>query len=199
MDLVWRMGSWGYALVFLGAALECSAFLGFLVPGETIVIFSGVLASLGVFELVPLITVVALGAIIGDSTGYELGRHFGRSWLERRGAWVGLRPERLDDVDRFFERHGGKAVLLGRFIGFLRALAPFVAGASRMPYLRFLMFNAAGAVLWAAGCVLLGYALGESWRVAERWIGRIGLVAGIVVLAVAFWAIRRRRRHHRRA
>lgn len=197
VDLVWRLGTWGYALVFLAAALECSAFMGFLVPGETLVILSGVLVSAGVFDVAPLIAVVAGGAILGDSVGYWLGRSFGRPWLEHRGGWVGLHRDRLDDVDTFFARHGGKAVLFGRFIGFLRAFAPFVAGASRMPYRRFLVFDATGAILWAVAFVMLGYGLGESWRVAERWIGRAGLAAGVLAVGAAVWWIRRQRRRAR--
>jgi undecaprenyl-diphosphatase len=100
----------------------------------------------------------------------------------------------LARVDALFARHGGKAVLIGRFVGFLRAMAPFVAGASRMPYRRFLLYNALGGVVWAAALVLLGYFLGESWSVAERWIGRVGLMIGvIVVVATALWLHRVRR------
>jgi undecaprenyl-diphosphatase len=195
VDLVWRVGgSWGYAIVFVGAALESSAFLGLLVPGESLVIVSGVLASAGLFELPPLIGVVACGAVLGDSIGYELGRRLGRPWLVRRGARLGFDRARIASVDAFFARHGGKAVLIGRFIGFLRALAPFVAGSSGMPYARFLVYNMTGAVLWSAACVLVGYFAGAAWPIAERWIGRAGLVVGLVVVAAAAWWFRRRRR-----
>ena len=97
-------------------------------------------------------------------------------------------------VDALFARHGGKAVLIGRFVGFLRAMAPFVAGASCMPYRRFLLYNALGGVLWVVALVLLGYFFGESWSVAERWIGRVGLVIGVIVaVATALWLHRARR------
>jgi membrane protein DedA with SNARE-associated domain len=194
VDFVWRIGSWGYAVVFLGAALESAAFLGLLVPGESLVIVSGVLAAAGLFELPALIGVVSAGAVVGDSIGYELGRRLGRPWLLRRGARVGFRRDRIAAVDAFFERHGGKAVLIGRFIGFLRALAPFVAGSSRMPYPRFLAYNVAGGVLWSTACVLLGYFLGAAWPIAERWVGRAGLVLGLAVVAAAAWWLRRRHR-----
>jgi membrane protein DedA with SNARE-associated domain len=194
VDFVWRIGSWGYAVVFLGAALESAAFLGLLVPGESLVIVSGVLAAAGLFELPALISVVSAGAVVGDSIGYELGRRLGRPWLLRRGARLGFHRDRIEAVDAFFERHGGKAVLIGRFIGFLRALAPFVAGSSRMPYPRFLAYNVVGAVLWTVACVLLGYFLGAAWPVAEKWVGRTGLVLGLVVIALAAWWLRRRHR-----
>jgi len=197
VDFVWRIGSWGYAVVFLGAALESAAFLGLLVPGESLVIVSGMLAAAGLFDLPTLITVTSAGAVVGDSIGYELGRRLGRPWLLRRGARLGFHRDRIEAVDAFFDRHGGKAVLIGRFIGFLRALAPFVAGSSRMPYLRFLAYNVAGAVLWTVACVLLGYFVGAAWPVVEKWVGRTGLVLGLVVIGVAAWWLRRRHRRRR--
>jgi membrane protein DedA with SNARE-associated domain len=194
IDLVWRLGPWGYAVVFLGAVLESAAFLGLFVPGESLVIVSGVFAAAGLFELPVLITVVSAGAVIGDSIGYELGRQLGRPWLLRRGGRLGFHRDRIAAVDVFFARHGGKAVLIGRFIGFLRALAPFVAGSSRMPYLQFLAYNLAGGVLWTIACVLLGYSVGAAWPIAVKWIGRTGLVVGLVVVAAAAWWLRRRGR-----
>lgn len=190
-----RLGSWGYLVVFAAAALEASAFLGLIVPGETVVIACGFLASQGVLDVGDVIVVAILGAILGDSIGYEIGRHLGRPWLLRHGRWIALTPRRLQRVDAFFERHGGKAVLLGRFVGIVRALAPFVAGSSRMPYRRFLLYNAAGAIVWAPAAVLLGYWLGEGWRLAERWLGRVGAIGvavAIVVVVLAWWRRRRR-------
>lgn len=197
IDLVWSIGAWGYVVVFLGAALESSAFLGLLVPGESLVIVSGVLASVGLFKLPTLIAVVSAGAVVGDSIGYELGRRLGRPWLLQRGARLGFHRDRIEAVDAFFKRHGGKAVLIGRFIGFLRALAPFVAGSSRMPYGRFLAYNVAGAILWTVACVFLGYFVGAAWPIAEKWVGRASLVLGVVVVLVAAWWLRRRHRKRR--
>ena len=141
-------------------------------PGETIVILAGVLCSVGVLDLPETIAIATVGAVIGDSIGYELGRHLGRPWLEKHGRLVGMHGGVLARVDLLFARHGGKAVLIGRFVGFLRALAPFVAGTSRMPYRRFLLYNALGGAVWATAFVLLGYFLGASWTVAERFSGR---------------------------
>ena len=164
-------------------------------PGETIVILAGVLCSAGILNLSETIVVATGGAIIGDSIGYELGRRLGRPWLERHGRLVGMHGGVLARADALFARHGGKAVLIGRFVGFLRAMAPFVAGASCMPYRRFLLYNALGAVLWVVALVLLGYFFGESWSVAERWIGRVGLVIAVIVIAaIAWWLHRARQR-----
>src|SRR6267378_7890607 len=184
MDVISRLGHWSYLLLFLGATLESAAFLGLLVPGESLVVASGVLAARGVFAVDELIVVVALGAILGDSLGYELGRRLGRPWLLRAGRWVGLRASHLDRSEAVFARYGGPTVLFGRFIGVLRSLAPFIAGAVRMPYRQFLLYNLLGGVLWAMGCVWLGYGLGASWQVAEWWLGRASLLVGGVLVLV---------------
>ena len=183
-----RIGHWSYLVFFLGAALECSAFIGLLVPGETLVLMSGFLANRGLLDLGDLLMVVAAGAILGDSVGYELGRRLGRPWLLHYGRWAGIHAGHLDQADSFFAGHGGKTVFLGRFIGFLRALAPFVAGSLRMPYGQFLMYNALGGALWTLSFVLLGYILGEGWRSAEGWLGRASAIVGgalVFMIAVA--------------
>jgi undecaprenyl-diphosphatase len=197
LDLAWRLGHWTYALIFVMATLEASAFLGLVVPGETMTIAAGFMASAGVLELTPTIVAAALGAMLGDSIGYEMGRRLGRPWLARHGERFGFHGHRLGQIDSLFARHGGKTIVLARFVGFLRALAPFVAGAARMPYSRFLLFNVVGAWLWALSFVLLGYVLGASWRVAERWMGRVGLIVAVLVLAAAGLSLRWARRTDR--
>jgi membrane protein DedA with SNARE-associated domain len=195
LDLVARLGHWSYLIIFLAAALECAAFAGLLVPGESLVLASGFFAHEGVLELDAVMAAVAIGAIVGDNIGYQLGLRLGREWLLRHGKRVGITAARLQRAEAFFTRHGPKAVFLGRFVGFARALVPFVAGASRMPYRRFLLADALGAVLWTVGFVLLGYGLGASWRIAERWIGRSSmLLAGILAVAGLVLWLRRRRK-----
>ena len=198
LDLVARLGHWSYVVIFLVAALECAAFVGLLVPGESLMLATGFFAQQGLLDLDAVIVVGTLGAIVGDNIGYQLGCRLGREWLLRHGARFGLKPERLDKAEAFFARHGPKAVFFGRFVGFARALVPFVAGASRMRYRQFIVYNAIGAVLWTLGCVLLGYFLGASWQVAEQWISRTGLIIGglLAVAIIGIW-IRRRRRGSR--
>jgi membrane protein DedA with SNARE-associated domain len=190
--LLWRIGYWGYAVIFLGATLESAAFLGFLIPGETLVIVAGMLASLGILDPVDLIVVVAAGAILGDSVSYQLGHRLGHPWLVRYGRRVGLDHARLARVDAFYDRHGGVAVVFGRFVGFLRALVPFVAGAAHMSYPRFLCYNAFAAVLWSTSVVLFGYFVGGSWQIVERWTGRGGVVIAIASAVVGLLWLRRR-------
>jgi membrane protein YqaA with SNARE-associated domain len=131
------------------------------------VIVAGFFAAQGLLDIVDLILLVAIGAVIGDSIGYEMGSRLGRSALEHHGNRFGLRKERIERAEAFFNRHGSKAVLLGRFVGFARALVPFLAGSLRMPYRKFLPYTVEGAALWSPATLLVGYALGEGWKAAE--------------------------------
>jgi len=139
---------------------------------------------------------VAGGGVLGDNIGYLLGRRLGREWLDRYGHRFGLRPSEIARVEGFFQRHGGKTVFFGRFVGFARALAPFLAGSSRMPYRTFLGYDIVGASLWAAGSLLVGYFAGTSWRLVERWLGRASLAValGVLGLLALAWLWRRRAR-----
>jgi membrane protein DedA with SNARE-associated domain len=196
LDLVARLGSWSYLVIFAAAALECAAFAGLLVPGESLVLASGFFAHQGILEVAPVMIAAGLGAVTGDNIGFFLGSWLGREWLLRRGSRFGLRRRGLARVEGFFQRQGPKAVFFGRFVGFARALIPFVAGASKMPYRKFVLYDAAGAVLWTVAFVTIGYIVGASWQVAEQWISRSGLIlAAIVLLGGSVLWIRRRRRN----
>ncbi len=190
-DLILRLHYWGYAIVFLIVLLECQAFLGFFMPGESMVMVAGFLAGQDLLDLRVLIGVIAVAAIIGDSIGYEFGRRLGRDWLRRHGEKFWLRPEQLDRMDAFFVRWGGLSVLFAHFLHVGRALMPFLAGAARMPYVRFLSFNAIGCILWATIFSLLGFLFGQSWHLIDRWIGRAGIIAAIfatmVVVTIVLW------------
>jgi membrane-associated protein len=107
-----------------------------------------------------------------------------KSWFLRYGRWLGLREEQWKRIEDFFHRHGGKTVFLARFSAFFRILVPFFAGAVRLRYLRFLLFNVFGGVVWAAGSVIIGYVAGASWRLVEHWIGRAALIVAICIVAV---------------
>jgi membrane protein DedA with SNARE-associated domain/membrane-associated phospholipid phosphatase len=197
VNLVSQLGHWGYLIIFLAVTLESAAFLGFLVPGEALVLLGGFLAAQGILDVGDLIALVCIGAVLGDSIGFALGRHLGRPWLLSHGRWIGLRPDRLARVDRFFERHGGKAVVIGRFSAFLRALTPFVAGGSGMRYPRFVFYNVIGGVAWSIIAVLLGYFLGASWTLVQRWAGPASAIvmAAIILLLVLTWLWRWLIRH----
>lgn len=182
VNLVGRLGQWGYLVIFLGAMLESAAFLGLIIPGESLVLVTGFLAAQGVLDLDVLIVTVAIGAALGDSIGYEMGRWMGRPALLHHGRHFGLTNVRVDKADAFFAQHGSKAIFLGRFVGFARAIVPFLAGSSKMSYRKFLPYNVLGAGLWSLAVVLLGYFLGASWHTAERWIGRASAILGGILL-----------------
>ncbi len=190
-ELILRLDNWGYVIVFLIVMMECQAFLGFFMPGESMVMVAGFMAGQEVLDVRVLIVVVASAAIIGDSIGYEFGRRLGRDWLRLHGKKFWLRPERLDRMDAFFLRYGGLSVLFAHFLHVGRALMPFFAGAARLPYVRFLIFNAIGCVLWATIFSLVGYVFGQSWHLVDRWIGRAGIIGAIlgamVVVTIVLW------------
>lgn len=188
VSVITLLGTWGYLIVFLAAFLESSAFLGLLVPGESIVVIAGVLASQGYLELGDCITVISLGAVLGDTAGYGLGRVFGRDYFKRHGRFLFIKAKHLDKAVSYFQRHGGKTIFFGRFIGFFRAMAPFAAGVSKMPYGRFLVFNVTGGVLWATSFTLLGYFFALSWKAAEKWVGRTGIFAFFLLLVIIGFA-----------
>ncbi len=186
INFVAHLGHWGYLVIFIVVALECQAFLGLVMPGESLVLVGGFFAEQGLLDPWGLILVISMAAIFGDSIGYELGRHLGRGWLLKYEGRFGLRREKLDRVDTFLVRHGGKAVFASHFMHLLRALMPFIAGARRMPYPKFLFFNAVGCMVWATVYVSLGYFAGESWRDVAKWLGDASeIVGGILLFFIA--------------
>lgn len=184
-----------YLVVFGVVLLEDAVFVGFLLPGETVAILGGVSSSLGHTSLGWMLTGVVLAAVIGDGIGYEVGRAWGSKILEAR--ILDTRRHRLEAAREALRERGGGAVFLGRWTAFFRAVMPALAGASGMPYRRFLPWNAIGGLTWGCAVVLGGYAAGMSYRTLERWLGGGAALAVAVVVVVAtvavVWHVRRRR------
>jgi len=183
------------ALTGLLVFAEDAIFVGFVIPGETAAVLAGVGAGLGHVPLPLSVAVVVVAAIVGDSVGYEVGRHFfGPRVLTmpllRRHA---LRIER---AQLFLRRRGGIAVFLGRFTAFFRAMMPALAGASHMPYRKFLAWNAVGGLVWGTLFVIVGYAAGASYHQVERQIGR-GIAIGLAVIVVGLVVVWRPRSERR--
>jgi membrane protein DedA with SNARE-associated domain/membrane-associated phospholipid phosphatase len=193
-NIAGALGAWTYALVGVMAYLETAAFIGLIAPGETVVIAGGVIAGQGQISLIPLIGLVWICAVLGDTTSFYIGRRLGRSFLERHGPRVKITHERLEQVEGYFDRHGGKTILIGRFIGLVRALAPFIAGASGLPYRRFLPYSVVGTGLWSTVFCVLGYIFWRSFdkvaNVAGQAIFGFGLTVSVIVAIVV--AYRRR-------
>lgn len=176
------------ALVFGEAAL----FFGFVLPGETAVLYGGVLAAAGKVSVALVLLVVIVAAVVGDSVGFEVGRKLGPRIV--RAPVLRRHPDRVAAAQGYLRRRGGRAVVAGRWTAFLRAVMPALAGASRMEYPRFLAFNALGGVLWGTACVLLGYFAAHSLSRVTHYLGvTSGVIVVLIVLGLA-WAWHRRSR-----
>src|SRR5581483_1531900 len=180
----------GYPLLFVLVMSESS---GVPVPGETALITGAVLASQGKLEIALVIGLAAAGAIVGDNIGYLIGRKGGRWILERPGAFHSQRRRVLAVGEPFFERHGPKAVYFGRFLLGLRVWASWLAGATRMHWRSFVLWNALGGISWAVAIGLIAYFLGHSASNAIEAFGIYGLVA-VALAVVSFLVMHRRRR-----
>jgi membrane protein DedA with SNARE-associated domain/membrane-associated phospholipid phosphatase len=182
------LGPWTYLLVGTLAFLETGAFIGLIAPGETAVIVGGLVAGQGQISLPLLIALVWTCAVAGDLLSYTVGRRLGREFLLRHGERLKITEERLKQVEDFFERHGGATIVIGRFIGFVRALAPFIAGTARMPMRTFLPYDVLGAGAWAATFCVLGYVFWRSFDQLTQYVQRGLLAFGTVVaLGVGIW------------
>jgi membrane protein DedA with SNARE-associated domain len=183
-----------YLVVGLLVFAEDALFVGFVIPGETAAILGGVAASRGQVSVVLMCVVVVLAAIVGDTVGYEIGARYGVRVLSVPA--LRRRERQVASAEETLARRGGVAVFVARFIAFLRAVMPFLAGLSHMRYRRFLVYNAAGGLIWGVGSVLLGYLAGNSYSRIEKLFGRgVALVVGgLVIVALVVWTIRRRRR-----
>jgi membrane-associated protein len=184
----------GYPLLFLIVMSESG---GVPVPGETGLIAAAVLASQGKLSIELVIPIAALAAIVGDNIGYAIGRKGGRWLLQRPGRFQYQRTQVLLTGEPFFERHGPKAVFFGRFLLGLRIWASWLAGATRMRWRSFLIWNALGGSLWATGIGLAAYLLGRSAGSAVEAFGLYGLVAFLLAVGSVLFAHRRSRRRRR--
>jgi membrane-associated protein len=181
----------GYLLLFLLVMAESG---GVPVPGETALIGGAVLASRGQLKIELVIALAAAAAITGDNLGYLIGRKGGRWLLERPGRFHRQRLQVLATGEPFFERHGPKAVFFGRFLLGLRVWASWLAGATRMPWRSFVVWNAFGGICWATGVGLLAYFLGHSAGNAIQAFGLYGVAALLIAVGAALFAHRRHRR-----
>jgi membrane protein DedA with SNARE-associated domain len=184
---------YGYFVVFFGVMLENA---GVPIPGETILLAAGFFAAQGHFHLWEVIAIAALGAMIGDNAGFAIGHSIGRSALHRHGRFILLTHKRLAYLDKFFARYGDKTILFARFVTGLRVFAALLAGAARMRWRTFLLYNSLGAILWSVVISLLGFFFGHSWNLLEHWISRTGIVVLAALLAIVVTLVWRRQARH---
>jgi membrane protein DedA with SNARE-associated domain len=174
---------YGLIALFLIVMIESG---GVPLPGETALVAAGVFASQGELNIVEVIAVAAAAAIIGDNLGYWAGRTGGRKLLERSKFLSRWMDRVLPWAEGFFHRHGAKTIFIGRFFSVLRVTAAWMAGVSRMPWLKFLAWNAAGGICWAVLVGLVAYYLGHA---AADAISRYGLIGGVALVVLAALAL----------
>jgi membrane protein DedA with SNARE-associated domain len=184
----------GYPLIFLIVVIETGCGVP-VAPGEIAVVTGGLAASAGRLNIVLVIVVAAAAAIVGDNIGYLIGKRGGRWILERPGLFERQRREVLGMGDWFFDRHGAQAVFIGRWLPILRVYASWMAGAARMPWRKFALWNAAGGIAWAASIALFAYFVGSSAKSAVEHFGVFGVI--VVAIGVVAVVITVRRNRHR--
>jgi undecaprenyl-diphosphatase len=185
-DVSNTLGAWTYLLVGVFAFAETGAFIGLVVPGETVMTLGGAVAGQGVIDIYLLIAIAWVAACAGDSTSFFIGRRLGRGFVIKHGPRVGIGHERFERVEDYFSRHGGKTIFIGRFISLVRALAPFIAGSSGMRYRAFIPYSILGTGLWATVHILIGYIFSRSIESAAEYAGKGAFVLGtLIVVTVA--------------
>ena len=196
-DAAQALGSWTYLLVGGLAFGETGAGIGLLVPGETAVVLGGVVAAQGQVSLPAIMLVAWIASFLGDLTSFLLGRRLGRPFLYRHGPRLKLTEARLHRVESFFDRHGSKAILVGRFVGIVRAVCPFLAGASKLPLRSFVPYSLAGTAVWASAFTLAGYFFHRSFEEAAKLLSHGAIVVAAVAVIALVTAHRRGRRRTR--
>jgi len=184
-DLQSLITSIGYLGIFGMAFAESGLFFGFFLPGDSLLFTAGFLASQKIFNIWILLPLITLGAIGGDSIGFWTGRKFG-SWLVKQKESFFFQKSHLEAAKRFYDRHGGKTLILARFMPAIRTFAPIVAGMAEMHYGSFITYNVIGGLLWSFGLTLLGYFLGSVIPNADKYLLPI---IGVIILASVLPAI----------
>jgi membrane protein DedA with SNARE-associated domain/membrane-associated phospholipid phosphatase len=196
------LGAWTYLLVGAFAFAETGAFVGLVVPGETVMLIGGAVAGQGAIDIYLVIAIAWFSAWAGDTTSFFVGRRLGREFVLEHGPRFGIGHERFEKVEDYFSRHGGKTIFIGRFISLVRAFAPFIAGSSGMRYRAFVPYSILGTGLWASAHILVGYFFSRSIESAAKYAGRGAFVLAttiVVVAAVVFLVRRFRVEANRRA
>jgi membrane protein DedA with SNARE-associated domain/membrane-associated phospholipid phosphatase len=194
-DVSNTLGAWTYLLVGVFAFAETGAFVGLVVPGETVMLLGGAVAGQGAIDVYILIGIAWFAAWAGDTTSFFVGRRLGRGFVLRNGPRFGLSAERFEGVEDYFDRHGGKTIFIGRFVGIVRALAPFIAGSSGMRYGGFVPYSILGTGIWASAHILIGYIFSRSIDTAAKYAGRGAFLLGtLIAIAVGSVLLYRRLR-----
>jgi membrane-associated protein len=191
-EIIERFGAGAYGILFLIVFCETGLVVTPFLPGDSLLFAAGAFAALGSFELVPLMVLLIAAAIAGDTVNYWIGARIGPRAFSGNVRF--LKQEYLVRTTEFYEKHGGKTIVLARFIPIVRTFAPFVAGVGRMNYGRFLAYNVAGAVIWVTLFTLAGFYFGNIPAVKENFTLVILAIIGVSVLPIAIEMLKARRR-----
>ena len=196
-EFVAQYGIWVYALLFAIIFAETGLVVTPFLPGDSLLFAAGALAATGAFNIWLLLGLLTVAAVLGDAVNYAVGDAVGPrvfTSIDRTSFWQRmLNKDHLDRAHAFFEKYGGKAIVLGRFVPIVRTFVPFVAGAGTMTYSSFAFYNVTGAVIWVGVCTLAGYAFGNVPIVRDNFtLVALGIVA-VSVLPIVIEFIRHRR------
>ncbi len=191
LELVRDYGSWVYAILFLIVFCETGLVVLPLLPGDSMLFVAGALASQGALEVHGLALALMLAAILGDSLNYAIGKRFGHLIAGPDSRWV--KQEHLQRTHAFFERHGGKTIIVARFVPIVRTFAPFVAGIGEMSYYKFITFNVIGGIAWVTCFIYAGYWFGNLELVKSnlKLIMLAIIVLSLLPVAIELWRQRR--------
>jgi len=181
VDIIHTFGIWSYAILFLIVFVETGIVIFPFLPGDSLLFAGGAFAAVGAFHIALLILVFFAAAVIGDTVNYHIGRKIGTAISP--DSWFGkiINQEKMEKAEAFFNKHGGKTIVIARFMPFIRTFAPFVAGASRMNYRYFFFYNVVGAALWVFLCTMLGYLFGNIPIIKDNF--------STVLLAIIFLSV----------
>jgi len=190
-EIIQTYGTWTYAILFCVVFLETGLVATPFLPGDSLLFAAGAFAAIGSLDLPILLVLLAVAAIAGDSLNYWIGRRVGPRVFTDRVRW--LKREHLLRTQEFYERHGGKTIVLARFVPIVRTFAPFVAGIGTMPYRRFFAYNVIGGLLWVGLLVPAGYFFGNLPVVRENFSIVVLAIIGVSLLPLVIEYVRQRR------
>jgi len=176
----------GYIGIFTIIFAESGLLIGFFLPGDSLLFTAGILASQGLFDITILTTGVFIAAILGDNVGYAFGKRVGPRLFKRPDSLL-FHQKNIERAQAFFEKHGGKTLILARFTPVVRTFAPILAGVGKMEYKRFFFYNVIGAVIWAIGVTLLGYFLGQVIPDIEKYVVPVAILIIIASIVPSVW------------
>lgn len=188
VDVSGLIQSGGLLVIVLIVYLESGMMVGFFLPGDTLLLSAGVLAAQGQFPIELTIILIALAAILGDNTGYAIGRAMGKRIFRKKDGII-FRQEYVTKAERFYEKHGAKTLLIAHFVPIVRSFAPLVAGVAKMNRLHFIIFDTIGATAWAVSVTLLGYWFGSKIPNLQSYIFPVILVIMVISFAPMIWHI----------